>query len=173
VTARHAGRFPARLSAFGTASFQQIRETSSEHGRIKFVPSSKTWVHGAGTVTRGVVHKQKAVIRHSRIGGICNPVHAGGDPDLGPHACQLPRRKRAFHHRAARRGWMYVRNRFGEDVARIVEACSDNLADTAKGERKAHWRERKEAYLAHLRTADEDTLWVSLADKVHNARTIL
>src|SRR3954470_21398204 len=27
-----------------------------------------------------------------------------------------------------------VRNRFGEHVARIVEACSDSLADTAKGE---------------------------------------
>ena len=66
-----------------------------------------------------------------------------------------------------------VRNRFGNRVARIVEACSDSLADTGKGERKADWRPRKEAYLAHLRTADEDILWVSLADKVHNARTIL
>src|SRR5262249_8411423 len=28
------------------------------------------------------------------------------------------------------------RNRFGEGVARIVEACSDSLADTGKGERK-------------------------------------
>jgi hypothetical protein len=53
-------------------------------------------------------------------------------------------------------------------VARIVEACSDSLADTGKGEHKAHWQERKEAYLAHLRTADEDILWVSLADKVYS-----
>src|SRR5262245_26080417 len=66
-----------------------------------------------------------------------------------------------------------VRNRFGDGVARIVAACSDSLADTGKGERKADWRPRKEAYLAHLRAADEDALWVSLADKVHNARTIL
>ena len=66
-----------------------------------------------------------------------------------------------------------VRNRFGERVARIVEACSDSLADTARGERKAHWQERKEAYLAHLREADEDILRVSLADQVHNARAIL
>jgi (p)ppGpp synthase/HD superfamily hydrolase len=66
-----------------------------------------------------------------------------------------------------------VRNRFGERVARIVEACSDSLADTAKGEPKADWRERKEAYLADLRKADEDILRVSLADKVHNARAIL
>ncbi len=66
-----------------------------------------------------------------------------------------------------------VRSRFGERVARIVEACSDSLADTAKGERKAHWQERKEAYMANLLQADEDILRVSLADKVHNARSIL
>jgi (p)ppGpp synthase/HD superfamily hydrolase len=66
-----------------------------------------------------------------------------------------------------------VRNRFGERVARIVKDCSDSLADTAKGERKAHWQERKETYIAHLREVDEDILRVSLADKVHNARAIL
>jgi (p)ppGpp synthase/HD superfamily hydrolase len=66
-----------------------------------------------------------------------------------------------------------VRNRFGERVARIVEACSDSLADTAKGERKADWQHRKGTYLAHLQRADEDILRVSLADKVHNARAIL
>src|SRR6516165_11996786 len=47
-----------------------------------------------------------------------------------------------------------VRNRFGERVARVVAACSDSLADTAKGEPKAHWQERKEGYLAHLDTVD-------------------
>jgi (p)ppGpp synthase/HD superfamily hydrolase len=66
-----------------------------------------------------------------------------------------------------------VRNRFGNRVARIVEACSDSLADTAKGERKADWLQRKEAYIAHLGNVDEDILRVSLADKVHNARAIL
>jgi len=66
-----------------------------------------------------------------------------------------------------------IRNRFGEPVARIVEACSDSLANTAKGEPKADSLERKKAYIAKLRRADEDILWVSLADKVHNARTIL
>jgi (p)ppGpp synthase/HD superfamily hydrolase len=66
-----------------------------------------------------------------------------------------------------------VRNRFGKRVARIVEACSDSLANTAKGERKAPWRERKEAYVADLWKAGKDILSVSLADKVHNARAIL
>jgi (p)ppGpp synthase/HD superfamily hydrolase len=66
-----------------------------------------------------------------------------------------------------------VRNRFGEGVAHIVERCSDSLVDTSKGGRKADWRERKEAYFAHLLKADEEILRVSLADKVHNARAIL
>src|SRR5258706_227849 len=42
-----------------------------------------------------------------------------------------------------------VCSRFGERVARIVEACSDNLADTAKGERKRHWQEGQRAYNAN------------------------
>jgi len=66
-----------------------------------------------------------------------------------------------------------VRNRFGERVAHIVRACSDSLANTAAGEQKANWQDRKEKYLAQLAHADEDILRVSLADKVHNARSIL
>jgi (p)ppGpp synthase/HD superfamily hydrolase len=66
-----------------------------------------------------------------------------------------------------------VRNRFGARVAGVVEACSDSLANTSAGESKPHWRERKEAYIAHLQNAKEDILRVSLADKVHNARAIL
>jgi len=66
-----------------------------------------------------------------------------------------------------------VRNRFGERVAKVVAACSDSLANTAGGEQKADWEKRKKDYLAHLRNADEDILRVSLADKVHNARSIL
>ncbi|MGD9695482.1 MAG: HD domain-containing protein [Thermoleophilia bacterium] len=63
-----------------------------------------------------------------------------------------------------------VRARFGERVAQIVEACSDSLEATGP---KAPWRGRKEAYLAHLESADPGVLRVSLADKVHNSRAIL
>src|SRR3954453_20932533 len=66
-----------------------------------------------------------------------------------------------------------IRNRFGDQVAHVVAACSDSLADTGKGERKPAWQERKEAYIAHLDSADDAILRVSLADKVHNARAIL
>ena len=66
-----------------------------------------------------------------------------------------------------------IRNRFGDRVANFVGACSDNLANTAAGEKKAGWQERKEKYLAHLVDMNADTLLISLADKVHNARSIL
>jgi (p)ppGpp synthase/HD superfamily hydrolase len=61
-----------------------------------------------------------------------------------------------------------IRRRFGERVAMIVEGCSDSL-----GEPKPPWLERKTRYLAHLVTAPVEVRRVSLADKLHNARTIL
>ncbi len=61
-----------------------------------------------------------------------------------------------------------VRERFGDRVAYIVESCSDTIVLP-----KPAWRERKEAYLAHLRSAPSDVRRVALADKVHNARSIL
>ncbi len=64
-----------------------------------------------------------------------------------------------------------IRNRFGERVADIVRDCSDSLAEA--GEAKEDWRARRERYLRHLEGCDGDTLLVSLADKVHNARSIL
>jgi (p)ppGpp synthase/HD superfamily hydrolase len=63
-----------------------------------------------------------------------------------------------------------IRAEFGGEVAAIVEACSDSLdpGDTRT------WRERKVGYLAHLPAiTDEGTLRVALADKVHNARSIV
>ena len=63
-----------------------------------------------------------------------------------------------------------VRRTFGARVADIVEGCTDGVPDR-EGE-KAPWRERKEAYLHHLRDAPRDTLLVSACDKLHNARAI-
>jgi GTP pyrophosphokinase len=60
-----------------------------------------------------------------------------------------------------------IRRDFGDDVARIVESCSDT--DVVP---KPPWRTRKEQYLAHLRTAPSSIVRVSLADKLHNARAL-
>lgn len=61
-----------------------------------------------------------------------------------------------------------IHSRFGERVARIVDGLTD-----AYGAPKPPWRERKELYLEHLRNADPAVRRVSLADKLHNARSIL
>lgn len=63
-----------------------------------------------------------------------------------------------------------IRARFGDEVATIVEGCTDSLDphDTRS------WRQRKADYLVHLsHVTDEPTLRVALADKVHNARSIV
>jgi (p)ppGpp synthase/HD superfamily hydrolase len=61
-----------------------------------------------------------------------------------------------------------VRRRFGKRVADVVDGCTD-----PGGIPQPSWRERKEQYISHLRTADADTRLVSAADKLHNARSIL
>jgi (p)ppGpp synthase/HD superfamily hydrolase len=61
-----------------------------------------------------------------------------------------------------------VRRRFGSRVAKVVDGCTD--ADT---DPKPPWRERKEKYIAHLKTADADTRLVSAADKLNNVRSIV
>lgn len=64
-----------------------------------------------------------------------------------------------------------IQQRFGPAVAGIVRGCSDTLVSDRV--RKPPWRERKEAYLAHLSaTKNSSALLVSLADKLHNARSI-
>ena len=61
-----------------------------------------------------------------------------------------------------------VRRRFGKRVAKVVDGCTD--ADTYP---KPPWRERKEKYIRHLKSADADTKLVSAADKLNNVRSIL
>lgn len=59
---------------------------------------------------------------------------------------------------------------FGPDVARIVRANSDSLSGSSV---KAPWRQRKEDYIAAIADKQPDELRVSIADKLHNARSIL
>src|SRR6202166_3324865 len=61
-----------------------------------------------------------------------------------------------------------VRRRFGKRVAKVVDGCTDAYTDP-----KPPWRERKENYIRHLKTADAGTRLVSAADKLNNVRSIL
>jgi (p)ppGpp synthase/HD superfamily hydrolase len=64
-----------------------------------------------------------------------------------------------------------IRLQFGDEVARIVEACSD--AAPAAGQEKAPWLQRKKEHLAKLRSEDEAVLLVTTCDKIHNGESIL
>ena len=61
-----------------------------------------------------------------------------------------------------------IRHRYGEKVVAIVDGCTD--AETIP---KPPWRERKEAYVAHIAHASRSVRLVSAADKLHNVRSIL
>lgn len=61
-----------------------------------------------------------------------------------------------------------LRNRFGDNVTRIVDGCTDTDQTP-----KPPWRQRKQAYLRHLADADDSIRLVSMADKLHNARSTL
>jgi (p)ppGpp synthase/HD superfamily hydrolase len=61
---------------------------------------------------------------------------------------------------------------FGEQVLTIIESSIDT-PPSYKGGVKPPWRQRKEAYLAHVRATNPNLLRVTIADKVDNARAIL
>ena len=61
-----------------------------------------------------------------------------------------------------------IRAEFGDDVAAIVEENSDSDEQP-----KPPWRERKERYLAAIPSKSAPAVLVSIADKLHNARSIL
>src|ERR1043166_7491110 len=61
-----------------------------------------------------------------------------------------------------------IERKFGKDVSRIVEGCTDTDQTP-----KPPWLERKKAYVAHDRHAPMPTKLVSASDKLHNVRAIL
>jgi len=61
-----------------------------------------------------------------------------------------------------------IRRRFGDTVTEIVDGCTE-----IDGTPKPPWRQRKEAYIAHIPTASASVRLVSACDKLHNVRSIL
>ncbi|MGB0065023.1 MAG: HD domain-containing protein [Terracidiphilus sp.] len=64
-----------------------------------------------------------------------------------------------------------VEERFGSEVSRMVEGLSDTFAENQ--DKKEAWEDRKKNYLARLRDEPDDTLLISAADKLYNAKAIL
>jgi (p)ppGpp synthase/HD superfamily hydrolase len=61
----------------------------------------------------------------------------------------------------------YIRQQFGDRVIAIVEGCSEPTRTVQT------WKQRKQAYLDHLQQASAEVCRVSLADKLHNVRSLL
>lgn len=59
-----------------------------------------------------------------------------------------------------------VRLVFGDEVAAIVESCTDSLAENP--ENKLPWKVRKEAYVKHLAESSPSVKLVAGCDKLHN-----
>jgi len=64
-----------------------------------------------------------------------------------------------------------IEKKFGPDVAKMVEGCTDSFEEEAGN--KKPWEERKSSYIERLQSELPSTLLVSVADKLYNARAIL
>lgn len=61
-----------------------------------------------------------------------------------------------------------IRQRFGDHVTAIVDGCTEPVTVP-----KSSWKTRKVGYLEQIRLASASVRRVSLADKLHNARSLL
>jgi (p)ppGpp synthase/HD superfamily hydrolase len=61
-----------------------------------------------------------------------------------------------------------IRQKFGNQVVSIVNGCTESDVTP-----KPPWKERKQRYIEQMRCASAEVRRVSLADKLHNARSIL
>jgi (p)ppGpp synthase/HD superfamily hydrolase len=60
-----------------------------------------------------------------------------------------------------------LRERFGDRVATIVNGCSEQRVAGQT------WQQRKQSYLDHLQQSSPEVCRVSLADKLHNLRSLV
>lgn len=63
--------------------------------------------------------------------------------------------------------------RFGENVERLVEACTDGDPAEQVDRDPVKWTVRKQKYIDEVATKPAEALLVSMADKLYNARAIL
>jgi (p)ppGpp synthase/HD superfamily hydrolase len=142
------------------------RRTKSSAGKkVKLGPRFLRAFEFAAEKHSGQVRKASSIPYIAHLIGVASLVlEAGGDEDLAIAAL--------LHDVVEDCGGApmlkEVRHRFGARVAKVVDGCTD--ADTYP---KPPWRERKEQYIRHLRSADADTRLVSAADKLNNIRSIL
>jgi len=151
---------------------KQTAETATTKKEHEYIPFLSWRFDAALQFASGLHHQQPRKGCHipyiAHLMAVCALVlEAGGDEDQAIAAL--------LHDAVEDQGGIptlnTIQHMFGERVAGIVKSCSDSTVSDP--EKKPDWRQRKEKYSEHLRTADADALLVSVADKLHNARAIL
>ncbi|MEO1428355.1 MAG: HD domain-containing protein [Cyanobacteria bacterium J06633_8] len=61
-----------------------------------------------------------------------------------------------------------IRDKFGEQIVEIIDGCTESDITP-----KPPWKERKIQYIENIRNGSDSVKLVSLADKLHNARSLL
>jgi (p)ppGpp synthase/HD superfamily hydrolase len=142
-----------------------MRKSAVRKRAIKLGPRFVRAFSFAAEKHKGQMRKASTIPYITHLMGVASLVlEAGGDEDLAIGAL--------LHDVVEDCGGApmlkEVRRRFGKRVAKVVDGCTD--ADTYP---KPPWRERKEKYIRHLKSADADIKLVSAADKLNNVRSIL
>ncbi|MGP6189945.1 MAG: HD domain-containing protein [Vulcanimicrobiaceae bacterium] len=125
----------------------------------------------ANALHRGDLRKGTTVPYVAHLLGVCSLVLENGADEAEAIAALL-------HDAAEDHGGVaqvvQITKFFGEEIARIVQECSDTLVDSSRVP-KPPWFERKRAYVAHLKMiapSRPSTVLVSCADKLYNLRSI-
>ncbi len=151
---------------------QMKSETANDHNTQSYSPFLSRRFDLALQVASGLHFQQERkgtgtpYVAH--LMAVCSLVlEAGGDEDQAIAAL--------LHDAVEDQGGVAtlstIRRLFGDRVANAVESCSDSTASDP--EKKLPWLDRKQKYLEHLRHASKDALLLAVADKLHNARSIL
>lgn len=137
----------------------------TSRGGIKLTPRFERALLFATRKHAGQFRKGTPAPYISHLMGVAGLVlEAGGDEDLAIAALLHD----VVEDCGGEKMLKEVRRRFGKRVAHVVDGCTDTYEDP-----KPPWRQRKQEYIDHLRTADDDVHLVSAADKLHNSRHIL
>ncbi len=68
-----------------------------------------------------------------------------------------------------------IAQRFGAEVLRIVEGCTEreSAAERAISDRRERWRAHRQAYIDQIRASDASVRLVSCADSLHNVGSMI
>ncbi|MDZ7844562.1 MAG: HD domain-containing protein [Anaerolineales bacterium] len=130
-------------------------------------PLSETFqqaLNFAAELHRGQIRKNNQIPYLSHLLGVTSLVLECGGTESEAAAALL---HDAVEDQGGRETLLEIQHRFGEEIAAIVEGCTDAYTIP-----KPPWRARKEKYLHSLGSASPSVRLVSLADKVHNARSL-